>query len=223
MFADQLESAQDFTGALNHLIRHTIREHKRIIFNGNNYSEEWEREAAQRGLLNLRTTPDALPWFIHEKNLTLFEKHKIYTSAEAFSRYEILLENYCKTLNIEALTMVDMARRQILPAVLSYQKHLSDVALQKKNLLPDVNCLPEIQLLQKISKLSAAFYPAIEELEQRLETAKEIENLQREAEYYKDAVLPCMQKLRSYADKMELLVGQADWPFPSYGQLLFHI
>ena len=223
LFADQLESAQDFTGALNHLIRHTIREHKRIIFNGNNYSEEWEREAAQRGLLNLRTTPDALPWFIHEKNLTLFEKHKIYTSAEAFSRYEILLENYCKTLNIEALTMVDMARRQILPAVLSYQKHLSDVALQKKNLLPDVNCLPEIQLLQKISKLSAAFYPAIEELEQRLETAKEIENLQREAEYYKDAVLPCMQKLRSYADKMELLVGQADWPFPSYGQLLFHI
>ncbi|MGI5855743.1 MAG: glutamine synthetase III [Candidatus Merdivicinus sp.] len=223
-FADQLEGSADFTADLNTLIKKTIKEHKRIIFNGNGYDSSWVTEAEKRGLLNLKSTPDALPCFIADKNVALFTKHKIFTAAEMHSRYEILLDNYCKTLNIEALTMVDMAKKQILPAVFTYLKDISETAAQKKALSADIPCEPEESLVRKLSTLSACFYKKTETLEKALLEAKSFEgDLQKEADYYKDAVFAAMQEMRAAVDELETLLGKDYWPFPSYSDLLFRV
>ena len=223
-FADELEGSSDFTADLNTLIKKAIKEHKRIIFNGNGYDSSWVEEAEKRGLLNLKSTPDALPYFITQKNIDLFTKHKIFTAAEMHSRYEILLDNYCKTLNIEALTMIDMAKKQILPAVFSYLKDLSGTAAQKKALSADIPCEPEESLIRKISSLAACFYKKTEALESALLDAKNFEgDLQKEADHYKGDVFTAMQEMRLSADELETLLGKSYWPFPSYSDLLFRV
>ncbi len=223
-FADALEGSSDFTADLNTLIKKTIKEHKRIIFNGNGYDSSWVEEAEKRGLLNLKSTPDALPYFIAEKNIDLFTKHKIFTAAEMHSRYEILLDNYCKTLNIEALTMVDMAKKQIVPAVLSYLKDVSTTAAQKKAISEDIPCDLEESLVRKLSALASCFYKKTEALESALLKAKNYEgDLQKEADHYKDDVFTAMQEMRAVADELETLLGKEYWPFPSYSDLLFRV
>ena len=223
-FADALEGSSDFTADLNTLIKKTIKEHKRIIFNGNGYDSSWVEEAEKRGLLNLKSTPDALPYFIAEKNIDLFTKHKIFTTAEMHSRYEILLDNYCKTLNIEALTMVDMAKKQIVPAVLSYLKDVSTTAAQKKAISEDIPCDLEESLVRKLSALASCFYKKTEALESALLEAKNYEgDLQKEADHYKDDVFTAMQEMRAVADELETLLGKEYWPFPSYSDLLFRV
>ena len=223
-FADALEGSSDFTADLNTLIKKTIKEHKRIIFNGNGYDSSWVEEAEKRGLLNLKSTPDALPYFIAEKNIDLFTKHKIFTAAEMHSRYEILLDNYCKTLNIEALTMVDMAKKQIVPAVLSYLKDISATAAQKKAISEDIPCDLEESLVRKLSALASCFYKKTEALESALLEAKNYEgDLQKEADHYKDDVFTAMQEMRAVADELETLLGKEYWPFPSYSDLLFRV
>ena len=223
-FADALEGSSDFTADLNTLIKKTIKEHKRIIFNGNGYDSSWVEEAEKRGLLNLKSTPDALPYFIAEKNIDLFTKHKIFTAAEMHSRYEILLDNYCKTLNIEALTMVDMAKKQIVPAVLSYLKDVSATAAQKKAISEDFPCDLEESLVRKLSALASCFYKKTEALESALLEAKNYEgDLQKEADHYKDDVFTAMQEMRAVADELETLLGKEYWPFPSYSDLLFRV
>ncbi len=223
-FADALEGSSDFTADLNTLIKKTIKEHKRIIFNGNGYDSSWVEEAEKRGLLNLKSTPDALPYFIAEKNIDLFTKHKIFTAAEMHSRYEILLDNYCKTLNIEALTMVDMAKKQIVPAVLSYLKDVSTTAAQKKAISEDIPCDLEESLVRKLSALASCFYKKTEALESALLEAKNYEgDLQKEADHYKDDVFTAMQEMRAVADELETLLGKEYWPFPSYSDLLFRV
>ena len=223
-FADELEGSSDFTADLNTLIKKAIKEHKRIIFNGNGYDSSWVEEAEKRGLLNLKSTPDALPYFITQKNIDLFTKHKIFTAAEMHSRYEILFDNYCKTLNIEALTMIDMAKKQILPAVFSYLKDLSGTAAQKKAISADIPCEPEESLIRKISSLAACFYKKTEALESALLNAKNFEgDLQKEADHYKGDVFTAMQEMRLSADELETLLGKSYWPFPSYSDLLFRV
>ena len=223
-FADELEGSSDFTADLNTLIKKAIKEHKRIIFNGNGYDSSWVEEAEKRGLLNLKSTPDALPYFIAEKNIDLFTKHKIFTAAEMHSRYEILLDNYCKTLNIEALTMVDMAKKQIVPAVLSYLKDVSATAAQKKAISEDIPCDLEESLVRKLSALASCFYKKTEALESALLDAKNFEgDLQKEADHYKGDVFTAMQEMRLSADELETLLGKSYWPFPSYSDLLFRV
>lgn len=222
-FADVLENTDDFNGTLNDLIKSTIKEHKRIIFNGNNYSDEWVAEAEKRGLLNLKSTVDALPYLISDKNMKLFAKHKIYTEAEVYSRYEILLETYCKTLNIEALTMLDMVKKEIIPAVCSYIKDLSQGALNKKAISPDINCELEEKLISKLSSLSSCLYNKMDELDNALLGVKDYSDLGDCARYYREIVFSAMQSLRAVADEIEMLVGKDYWPYPTYGELLFSV
>ena len=222
-FADVLEQADDFESALNKLIKKTIKEHKRIIFNGNNYSEEWVKEAEKRGLLNLRTTVDALPHYIEPKNIKLFTKHKIFTESEMYSRYEILLENYCKTLHIEGKTMLDMIKKDIIPAVTAYCKELSETALSKKSLCPQVSCVTEESMVTILSELSAGVFEKTQKLEAALSHTEQISDIQAQAESYRDEVIPAMEALRKDADEIESLVGEKYWPYPTYGKMLFSV
>ena len=222
-FADELEKATDFNAALNALIKRTIVNHKRIIFNGDGYSEEWTKEAEKRGLLNLRTTPDALPYFISEKSIKLFTKHNIFTEVELNSRYEILLENYCKTLNIEALTMIEMARRSILPAVIEYTKNITDTLTAKQSIGIDISKCKEKEVVEELSYITSMIIEDTEKLENALIGVKDIEGIQNEANYYKDTVIAAMNELRAVADRAEVIVGDEYWPYPRYGELLFSI
>lgn len=222
-FADELEGAEDFSHALNHLIRRTYREHKRVIFNGNNYSDEWTIEAERRGLLNLKTTADALPYYISEENIALFGRHRVYSANEVHSRYEILMEGYSKTLKIEAHTMLEMARKDIFPAVCAYMKDLADTAAQKKAVLPSAEVALEQSVLARLSGLSSQLYHATEALAKDLDACEESADCKKIAEYYRDVILPDMQTLRSAADEIEMLTGAAYWPYPTYGDLLFHV
>ena len=222
-FADVLEGAKDFSSALDDLIRKTIAEHKRIIFNGNNYSEEWEKEAECRGLLNLRTTPDALPSFIAPKNIELFTKHKIFTVTELHSRYEILMEVYVKRLNIEALTMSDMVKRQILPAITRYANDLTQAALNKKAFSESIDTAFELSTVKKLSSLCRKLTDDTEALEFHLDKTHEIEGVTDQANYIRDVIIPDMSAIRAAADEAELLTGAEYWPFPTYTELLFSI
>lgn len=222
-FADELEKAKDFNKAVMKLIKKTVKAHKRIIFNGNNYSDEWVEEAKKRGLLNLRTMPEAMPYYISDKNVKLFTKNKIFTETEIHSRYEIQLENYSKILNIEALTMLDMAKKDILPAVTSYVRDLTDTALSKKALSPDLPCDFEEDLIAKLSGLTSCFAKKIAALEQVLLKTKDIEGVQEIANFYGEEVFPAMQELRAVGDEMEINTGSEYWPYPSYGELLFGV
>lgn len=223
LFADELEKAADFKTALATLVKDTIKKHKRIIFNGNNYSEEWVVEAEKRGLLNLKATAEALPYFAKEKNVKLFTKHKIFTAAEVHSRQEILLENYCKTLNIEALTMLEMANKDILPAVNSYVSDLACTASKKKSLSAELSTEFEEKLLSKLSFLTLSLYNKIDNLNSALLGAKDCKHHEECAVYFRNSVFLAMQELRGVADELETLVGTKYWPFPTYGEILFSI
>ncbi len=222
-FADILESSKDFTKTLNELVKSTITKHKRIIFNGNNYSEEWVKEAEKRGLLNLKSTVEALPYFISKKNIQLFTKHKVFTETEIHSRYDILMENYCKTINIEALTMLEMVEKEIIPAVCSYTKALSDTAISKKALSSDINCELEKSIVAKLSSLSESLYKKAKKLEEDLLGVKNHDTLKAQGEYYRNVIFLAMQELRAVADEIEAIVGEEYWPYPTYGQLLFSV
>lgn len=223
-FADILEKADDFTSTLNELIKKTIHEHKRIIFNGNGYDEAWICEAVEeRGLLNLKTTPDCLPYFLHDKNIQLFTYHRVFSEVEMHSRYEIMLDNYCKTLNIEALAMIEMVRRDILPAVLGYMKELGDTALCKKGLLSHADCEYEEKTISKLSSLSSSMYSIANNLENTLSRVKETADMMDQALAYKESVISIMQELRNAADEAECITAQKYWPHPTYGELLFGV
>lgn len=223
-FADELEKADDFTDALNELIKRTIHEHKRIIFNGDGYSEEWKKEAQKRGLLNLPTTVDAMPTVLDKKNIELFERHRIYTETEVRSRYEIQLDVYSKTINIEALTMIEMARRQILPAVNKYVSRLAEAVTYKRTADPLLSNSFEKDLLNKLSTLEDKAYAQVNELQKLIDKAPsyDSDNLKC-AVYYKDKIIPAMNKLRGYCDEMEVNTASDVWPFPTYGELLFSV
>ena len=222
-FADVLEKAGDFNAALNDLIRTTIREHKRIIFNGNNYSDEWVAEAERRGLLNLKSTVDALPYYISEKNQALFTKHKIYTATEIHSRYEILLENYCKTISIEALTMLEMARKQLLPAVNSYMSELANTAASKLAVSENISVRSETKTLTKLSADADAMSDAVDTLQDAVDASKALPTEAEKAVAFHDNVLPAMDALRAAADDAETICGEDYWPLPSYSKMLYYV
>ncbi len=222
-FADELESAENFETALHELIKRTITAHKRIVFNGNGYDDAWLKEAEKRGLLNLRSTPDAMPSFIKEKNIRLFTEHKVFTEREMHSRYEILLESYCKLTNIEALTMVEMAKKEILPAVSEYSQVLANTILAKKSVCEALDCTYETEALKEISSLTAKAYASVKALEATLEATKKMGDITALSVWYKDEVLVKMSELRAAADALEGLVSADYWPMPTYGDLLFEI
>ena len=222
-FADYLEGKDDFEKALHDLIKDTIKAHKRIIFNGDGYDEKWVEEAEKRGLLNLKTTPEALSHLLDEKNVTLFESHKVYSKAELGARYEVLNENYGKVINIEALTMLDMARKDILPAMSAFSKKLSKAALAKKEFIADVDLSYEKETVKKLGDMTKQAYEAVKKLEEDLIGAKDITSAPEYAMYCKDKILPDMAALRISVDSAEAIASKEDWPYPSYGELLFGV
>ena len=222
-FADLLEQASDFTAALNKLIRRTIREHKRIIFNGNNYTDEWVEEAERRGLLNLRTTPEALPLFAAEKNVRLFAKHCIFTETEIRSRMEILLDNYIKTIQIESLTMVELVKKEILPAIIAYTRELSAAALDKRSLSAEIDISVELDTVRRLSSLAACIKTDAEKLESALVEVRTHPTAVEQASFCRATVFVAMQELRTVVDEAETLVSAKHWPFPTYGELLYGI
>ena len=222
-FADELEGVENFTAALNKLIKRTIRNHKRIIFNGNGYDDAWVKEAEKRGLQNLRTTPDALPEFINPKNIKLFTDHKVFTDAEMHSRYEIHLENYCKVMGIEANTMVSMAKKYIFPSVTAYIKDLSNTVNELKAAVPTAVCKAETELIVTLSNLLNAMYEDNNKLEEYSLAATKTEGLQERANYYRDFVIPYMAKVRASADELELITAKKYWPMPTYGDLIYKV
>ena len=223
-FADELEGKQDFNGALNALIKRVIKEHKRIIFNGDGYADAWKAEAAKRGLTNLPTTVDALPHYTDEKNVKLFTKHKIYTEVEMQSRQDIILETYAKTINIEALTASDMVKRDILPAVSSYVAELASGVATKKAISDDIPCEAELDIIKRLSGLQDCAYKKLAALDNAIIGVKEVgEDPIEVATYYKDSVITAMTELRAVVDEMETLVSSDYWPYPSYGDLMFRV
>ena len=223
-FADELEGKEDFNGALNALIKRVIKEHKRIIFNGDGYADAWKAEAAKRGLTNLPTTVDALPHYTDEKNVKLFTKHKIYTEVEMQSTQDIILETYAKTINIEALTASDMVKRDILPAVSSYVAELASGVATKKAISDDIPCEAELDIIKRLSGLQDCAYKKLAALDNAIIGVKEVgEDPIEVATYYKDSVITAMTELRAVVDEMETLVSSDYWPYPSYGDLMFRV
>lgn len=222
-YADILENATDFEASLHDLIRKVIREHKRIIFNGNGYDEAWIAEAEKRGLLNLKSTPDCVPYYLAPKNIALFKKHRVYSEAEIRARYEIKLDGYCKVLHIEALTMLDMVWKDIFPAASAYSKKLTDAALAKKALSGSIDCSFEVGLAEQISSLTAAAVSKASALEYAVRDVKNISDSLALARYYKDVVFAAMNELRIVVDELETHCAAEFWPYPSYGELLFSV
>ena len=221
--SDYIEGKDDIDKALNEVLKKILKEHKAIIFNGNNYAPEWVEEAESRGLLNLKSSAEALPHYTDEKNIKLFEKHGVYTKLELESRKEILLEKYCQTINIEALTMLEMVKKDIIPAICNYSKDLTQGALAKKNLSSDIDVSLETSLVSKISSLSACLSKKTAELDKVLLDAKDIEDSEELAKFYHDTVLSQMNEVRAIADELETIVGKGYWPFPTYTDLLFSV
>ncbi len=222
-FADRLDKAEDIEKEVMAIIKDTMEKHDRIIFNGNNYSEEWAKEAEKRGLHNLRTSVEAIPKFESEESIKLFEKHGIFTEAEVRSRVEILLENYAKTINIEALTMLDMAKKEILPAVLKYNKEVFSTLKVKQELGLNVSIEKEQTYAVKLSNLTESLMSKIETLDKVVLDAKNNEDMYELAKYYRDYVVEEMQTLRMVCDELETMVSSANWPFPTYVDLLFYV
>ncbi len=223
LFADELEKAENFDAALHELIKKTISQHKRIIFNGNGYDDAWIFEAEKRGLLNMKTTPDALPSLLNEKNIALFTQHKVYSVEELNARYEILSENYCKVINIEALTMLDMVNKDIMPAVSSYTRELAESALAKKSLCKDISCDYETEIVKELSALNSAVFAKKKELEGYMIEALECADNTQLAVFSKDKILLCMTELRILVDELETKTDSGFWPYPSYGDILFSV
>ena len=220
-FADKLEQSKNFNKDLQALLQKTLKEHKRIIFNGNGYDDSWIGEAEERGLANLKNTPEAMRAYISPKNIKLFTKHNIYTEAEMTARYEIHLESYSKVINIEAQTAVDMVKRDILPAVSAFMDSLSSSILSKRAVSEDIPCTAETETLKKLAALSDGLYAKCTELETAL--VKIPEDAQKAALYYHDTVFALMQEMRALADEMETMTASDYWPFPTYGEMLFSI
>ena len=219
-FADILEVSDNFNDDLTKLIKDTFTAHKRIVFNGNNYCDEWIAEAKKRGLSNLKTTADALPVYISEKSIELFSKHDVFSEAEIRSRYEILMEAYCKTIHIEALTMIEIVKRSIIPACISYQKDLSEL-LNSKKAYGNFDTALEKYVLEKSSKLSSSLLEKLTGLEAVVSPKYGKQGNPYNAEFYCDKVLGGMQELRTVVDELETLTAESYWPLPSYGKLLF--
>ena len=223
-FADELENSTDLEGDVRKLVRRVMKEHKRIIFNGDGYSEAWTEEAKRRGLLNLATTVDALPRYLDQKNVQLFIRHKIYTEAEMEARYETILEEYSKTLNIESLTMSSMVRHDILPAVSAYVASLAEAVNAKRNVCPNLACTAEVTLIEKLSSLMDEAFQKVEALGTATADSKaESYNALTAATYYKDVIIPAMEGLRAVVDQMEVDTASDFWPYPSYGDLMFKV
>lgn len=222
-FADELERANDLDEAINHLLKKSIKYSKKIVFNGNNYSQEWVEEAARRGLPNLMTTPEALETYMLEKNVALFTKHHIFTHAEMQSRYEILLEEYSKTVNIEALTMLDIARQEIIPAGIKYSKEVCDSLLAKKSCNAHIDITTETRLVEKTSTLLGQLSKAAESLDLALLTGHDLGQPQERANYFRDTILPITAELRAAADSLETIMPENYWPLPSYKNILFYV
>ncbi len=222
-FADCLEGSTDFNSDLHDLIRKTIHEHKRIIFNGDGYDESWIAEAEKRGLMNLKTTPDALSHMLDAKNISLVTSHKVYSETEWHARHEVKLENYCKVVGIEAATMLDMARKDILPAMSAYSAELADAASKKLALLSDVDCSYEMESIRILSTMIRAAYTTVKKLETDLVESKACPDSETLANFFKDTVIGDMKVLRATVDEMEAITSAEKWPYPSYGDLLFSV
>jgi glutamine synthetase len=222
-FADKLEKSKNFTTDLNALIKETLSAHKRILFNGNGYEDAWVKEAEKRGLSNLKTVPDALPAFIAPKSINLFVKHGVLSEVEIRSRYEIILENYCKTLNIEVLTMLDMISKDILPAVYKYLKDLSATTIAVQQVAKGAACKAETDLITKLAALADDLLAKSQKLEKASHTVREVTDASGAAKDYANKVIPLMQEARAVADEIESLLGHEYLPFPTYGDLLFKV
>ena len=224
VYADRLEKSKHFEADLHDLIKETVSDHKRIIFNGNGYDDAWIREATEvRGLLNLRTTPDAMPHLLDPKNVEMLTRHKVFSRTELESRYEIILENYCKSVNIEALTMIDMARKEILPAVEAYAHDLSDTLIAKAAAVPGLSGRYEKNLIAKLSELADEIDSAITALETEAIRYKTITDVTEAAFMIRDVILQRMAELRVVCDEAETLTAEKYWPFPTYEKLLFGV
>ena len=222
-FSEELENATDFETALHDLIKKTIKKHKRIIFNGNGYDDKWLKEAEKRGLLNLKTTPDALPHLVDKKNVELFETHRVYSEIELRSRLSVLLEHYRKILNIEALTMIEMSNKDIMPAVSKFIGKISNNLIAKTTALVNVSASYEETIVERASILLDTMLEKTRALEQELKGAEEISDPQSAADYYRDTVITTMDELRNAADELEIICDRSMWPYPDYTQLLFGI
>ena len=223
-YADELEKAADFETALHELIKRVITDHQRILFDGNGYGEEWVKEATEvRGLSNLKTTADAMPHLLDQKNKDMLIAHKVFTEAELESRCEIMLENYVKTVNIEGLTMVDMVRKNYLPAIERYLFRLAETTKLMREVSSNVKCNYEVSTMERLSELTDAILESVTKLEDVLAVFKTKEDIFDSSAYVRDDMLPAMEELRKYVDEAEMLTSQKDWPFPSYGQLLFSV
>lgn len=223
-FADELEWAEDFESSLQELIKRTIREHKRIIFNGNGYDDEWIREAVEeRGLLNLKTTPDSMPMLIEPANMEMLIRHGVFTEAEIYSRYEIMLENYCKTVRIEANTMTDMVRTQILPAITAFSSDVAESVQRKKAAVPNAACSYEVKLITQLTDFEDSILEAVCVLEQAISSLDDSADITQEANAIRDQILPRMTELRALCDEAETITDRTYWPFPTYSDLLYSV
>ena len=224
IYADRLEAAEDFETALHEMIRKTIKDHKNIIFNGNGYDDSWIKEATEkRGLLNYRTTPDCIPHLLDKKNVDMLTSQGVFSEAEIKSRYEIILENYCKTVVIEANTMVDMAKTEIAPAVEAYTLELAKTAAAKRAVVEDIPCSYESGLIRKLSALTDRIAVKVGELEQALINLRSTEEVGAESAFIRDTLLIKMSELRVACDEAETITAKKYWPFPTYGDLLFGV
>ena len=222
-YADELESAEDFTSAVIALVKRTIRDHRRVIFNGNGYTAEWEKEAAKRGLPNKKNTPAALPALIEPKNIALMEEFGVLTKVEMESRYEVELEHYSKIINIEALTMLEMARKQLLPAVNSYMSELANTAASKLAVSENISVRSETKTLTKLSADADAMSDAVDTLQDAVDASKALPTEAEKAVAFHDNVLPAMDALRAAADDAETICGEDYWPLPSYSKMLYYV
>ena len=220
-FADELEGAEDFNAALHDLLVKNIKDHKRIIFNGNGYGAEWLEEAEKRGLPNLRSTVDAIPCITEEKNVKVFTKFGVYSEVELHAREEINFENYSKVINIEALTAADMAKTEILPAVMKCAKDVCDIAASKKAV--GIDPVVETEMAAKLNTLTIALSEKAKALSDAVVKAQGIADAHEMARFYHDEVFADMQSLRAVADELETIVGEEYWPFPTYDELLFNV
>ena len=222
-YADELESAEDFTSAVIALVKRTIRDHRRVIFNGNGYTAEWEEEAAKRGLPNKKNTPAALPALIEPKNIALMEEFGVLTKVEMESRYEVEMEHYSKIINIEALTMLEMARKQLLPAVNSYMSELANTAVSKLAVSENISVRSETKTLTKLSADADAMSDAVDTLQDAVDASKALPTEAEKAVAFHDNVLPAMDALRAAADDAETICGEDYWPLPSYSKMLYYV
>ena len=222
-YADELEKADDFTSAAIALVKRTIRDHRRVIFNGNGYTAEWEEEAAKRGLPNKKNTPAALPALIEPKNIALMEEFGVLTKVEMESRYEVEMEHYSKIINIEALTMLEMARKQLLPAVNSYMSELANTAASKLAVSENISVRSETKTLGRLSADADAMSDAIDTLQDAVDAAKALPSESEKAVAFHDNVLPAMDTLRAAADDAETICGEDYWPLPSYSKMLYYV